>query len=441
MESAQRFVEVAHPSLIAAGGLVKPTAADFTQRTSVISNELAHKRLSAALEYARYGLALLPIEPGSKLPAMKLLPLVNGRPSWSQLALNPASESEISNWFLESPDIDIAAICGPPSGNLVVVDVDHPGAVGGLHLPISPRATTQRGYHAFFRSSRPVQNKSFAAGEILACKKYVVLPLPGDGHRIWCEHLAFNEIEICEPPEWVYGPAEKSNTLRKRYSSASTVRTTRKPVTIPPLRRKAHSADTDSQITAHLQALCKQQDVVDKLCQCLGIPTRRLRKGFRCILPGHDERSPSASLIRSRKTDLIRYRDWHVVDGTEWYSLAEVYAAIRTNRVQELSAGEALAWLVRLYIDAGVIEPARVSLRPLPKNAKTTERKVWKGFRDLLAVKYLYRPGEPTMFTRGFASRWSGVGERQAAAAISSLVKRGILKVDKSSRTWTYSPN
>lgn len=72
---------------------------------------------SAALDYARRGWSVIPVEPRGKRP---LVP-------WLELQQRRASAQEIEAWFARHPDANVGVVTGALSG-VVVLDVDRGGA-------------------------------------------------------------------------------------------------------------------------------------------------------------------------------------------------------------------------------------------------------------------------------------------------------------------------
>ena len=163
----------------------------------------------------------------------------------------------------------------------------------------------------------------------------------------------------------------------------------------------------------------------------LGI-TAPVGKAFRCILPGHEESRPSASIYQDSASGVFMYRDWHRRDGLEWFSLAWVRAALAYGEVKQLRAPETARWYLRLFHEARLVTPVDVELPPLPPSARGTAEKVAAGFRLLLGLRRLVGDEDPIAFTRRFASAWCDVGERQAGDAISELRDCGVIaRVDE----------
>lgn len=100
--------------------------------------------LEKAIAYHRLGLGVIPIKAKSKNP-----PLVQ----WEQFQRRRPTEDEITKWWTDWPDANIAIITGAVSG-IVVLDID--GAEGmdtvrGKHLPPTPSIKTGRGTHYYYK--------------------------------------------------------------------------------------------------------------------------------------------------------------------------------------------------------------------------------------------------------------------------------------------------
>lgn len=163
----------------------------------------------------------------------------------------------------------------------------------------------------------------------------------------------------------------------------------------------------------------------------LGID-RRLGSAFRCILPGHTDRRASASIYPHPHTGVYLYRDWHAREGFSWLPLSWVRAAKGYGRVRRLKPPESSRWYLRLFHEAGVLEPILVDLPRLPANTRDSVVKVAEGFRLLLGLRWLREPATSAPFTRSFAAAWCQLGERAAGEAITDLRALGIIqKVDE----------
>lgn len=73
-----------------------------------------HTNLKAALEYINHGWSVIPIKPGEKVPLLV---------SWLEFQKRQATVSEVTEWFNNWPDANLAIIVGQISG-LLVIDID-----------------------------------------------------------------------------------------------------------------------------------------------------------------------------------------------------------------------------------------------------------------------------------------------------------------------------
>ncbi len=109
-------------------------------RLGIAQNQMEN----AALEYAKRGWSVIPIRPQSKTPLL---------PTWKEYQQRIATEDEIKGWFRTRPDANVGIVTGRISG-FVVLDVDgdagHASMTGKM-VPVSPQATTAKGYHVFLK--------------------------------------------------------------------------------------------------------------------------------------------------------------------------------------------------------------------------------------------------------------------------------------------------
>ncbi|MDI6824724.1 MAG: hypothetical protein QME87_10285 [Bacillota bacterium] len=103
-----------------------------------------------------------------------------------------------------------------------------------------------------------------------------------------------------------------------------------------------------------LDSLARSEKLAAWLLQEAGRKPVPIGKAFRCILPGHQERKASASFYRMEDGHIM-YRDWHGRNGQEWYTMGEVYAALRTGHARKLRSHEAATWLAKAGIAAELV--------------------------------------------------------------------------------------
>jgi Bifunctional DNA primase/polymerase, N-terminal len=177
-----------------------------------------------------------------------------------------------------------------------------------------------------------------------------------------------------------------------------------------------------------LRLLFQRPDLALACAAVLGVPTERVGHAFLCVLPGHDEAHPSASLHWDPKTGTLQYRDWHVRSGVEWYTLPDVRASLAYGQAVRLRGPSIATWQLRLLIEAGILAPYPVAARPLLVEVRPAIRQVYDGFLLLLGCKWWHTPQAPTMFSWRFAAAWCGLGERHVGEAMHWLLAHGWLR-------------
>lgn len=162
--------------------------------------------------------------------------------------------------------------------------------------------------------------------------------------------------------------------------------------------------------------------------------------------PGHLEANPSASFGQNAAGAWV-YRDWHartvLNDGRRLHvlTLPEVRAAQVSGVVRQLRGPELATWALRLLVEAGVMQPTKVDMPPLPSWVATSIHRTYEGFRLLLACRWLYTHGAPAPFTWDFAQAWTGLSRKEVGAAILHLRHEGILRfVGQHQRANLYLP-
>jgi len=90
----------------------------------------------------------------------------------------------------------------------------------------------------------------------------------------------------------------------------------------------------------------------------------RIGQSFHCVLPGHGERRRSAAWYRMDNGCII-YHDFHARDSEEWYTISEVYYAVKTGQVQKLDRVQNGRWLARLGLELGYRTPVALEIESL----------------------------------------------------------------------------
>lgn len=422
----------------------------------------------AALDALRRGWSIIPVR--GKMPAVDALP--GGK--WAQLQKRPLSFELVYSIFRKDPTLGLGTVAGEVSG-LAILDIDPRNFVkgqnplAGRHLPITPtERTPSGGEHRYFRLPRGVTLKKreiLPGVDLIAEGGYVVMA-PSPGYE-WFDGLSPDDVDLAELPEWVIELATARDVARRagnassgrRYvsdddsSKTTGVGQVNYIVTCPhgleteiaPEQHQRVASSTKRAAATPLRRMeggellrwFDQRDVCMAVVEHLELPTAGLDKGrgkgFKCILPGHSDCTkskggPSASLYVHPETGGILYRDWHAQDGREWYSLPEVAACLAYGKVVKLNGPELATWALRLLVETGFIAPARVEAVELPDDAPETVRKVFDGFRFLLACKWLHSPKEPTTFSWRFAAAWCGVSKSTAERAMTWLLEKGYVR-------------
>ncbi|MGB9663049.1 MAG: hypothetical protein ACPL5F_13715 [Moorellaceae bacterium] len=150
-----------------------------------------------------------------------------------------------------------------------------------------------------------------------------------------------------------------------------------------PKQHRQAKARTAREATAWLAS---QEKLCDHLMQLAGRQPVAIGKAFRCILPGHLEKHPSAAFHRT-EDGRIMYHDFHSRDGESWYTLGEVFYALTTGEVRKLKRHEAARWLAMLALQAGVFsEAAAATLNKLETLSSTFFKFLQKAFPEVPSV-------------------------------------------------------
>jgi len=384
---------------------------------AVKPEEVNKNRRNTAIQLARMGFHLLPLEPKSKLPKADLLP--GGK--WTVYREHQASPEVVSSWFTSNPDINFGIIMGTPynGGYLVAVDYDHiPKA-----MPITLTTKSFQGYHSIFIAKEiPGENyKVDGVGELIKNKYIVGAPSvhPEGINYEWSPFLSPFEIE---PANFEDHWAEIRDNFAK-LSSKTHLKD----------KDREHSRKEYPRININTGVLLQSPDlenlkkasgkeeIIFKSMGFLGVNVSKVGKSFHC--PIHSEKTPSASLFRT-DNGAICMQDFH--RGGRFYTMPEVYFTWKTGKERNLKGAEALLWWIRFLRDSGAIERKKTLLTI--NNLPEQQAKVLRGFVELLDCRKVYDPHQKgTPFTRKFAADWCGVKETTAKKAINQLAKKGYI--------------
>lgn len=350
--------------------------------------------LVEALTYRDHGYALLPLEPRSKRPHLRLLPRSANKPTWFPLTQERAGESMIRGWFSSDPDAGIGIIGGDISGGIAVLDIDDPDFGETPNTPTSMSSESKK--HVFTHS--PSQKTTIHPwGSIRGELSYVAAPPsihPDSGAQ----------------RSWIIHPNESSPIPLREVSLPSLPSPYRTSIHLPSIRT---------------MEAAPEQGVMKDILESLNIYVD-IGKAFRCVLPGHHESSPSAT-ININRNGRHMYHDWHFRSGTEWFTLPEVRASQHCGKVLTLNSPSMKKWWDRMLYEAGRLEVAGM---PLTMISDPIVKQVADGFLLLAALRETSERGQRSSpYTRSFVQHWCAVSEWRARAAIDVLEECGFLCV------------
>ena len=177
-----------------------------------------------------------------------------------------------------------------------------------------------------------------------------------------------------------------------------------------------------------MRQLVQQPEIALACAASLGLPIDRVGRAFRCVLPGHAEAHPSASLHWDLRTGLLQYRDWQARSGIAWYTLPDVRASLALGYAVRLRGPSMATWQLRLLIETEILTPYPVPTRSLPLAAPRVIRQVYEGFLLLPACKWWHTPQVPIPFAWRFAAAWCGIEAWHVGDAVQWLLAHGWLR-------------
>ena len=275
----------------------------------------------------------------------------------------------------------------------------------------------------------PTRTKALPGVDLL-CEKWQILAPPslhpqGSVYH-WHDLLTLSDTELAAPPAWVLELLRTPSPSQPLPSPAVSPAEQLEQVNICLLAPASSSLHGEV-----LEQLCRQVRVNVQCAQFLGVlkSAGDIGRTFTCVLPGHVDRKPSASLYYDAKTGRVKYRDWHKQSGEEWYQLVDVFASQISGEVVRLDGPEMVTWQLRLLVNAGIVAPYPVEARAVPDDAPMIVQKVYRGFIHLLGCRWLYTAGAQSPYTWRFAAAWCGMRSMaQIGEATSWLLKRGYLR-------------
>ena len=328
-------------------------------------------------ELAAAGWVMVPVEAGGKQPLVK----------WARYKEHGVSPEQIEKWRLQFPNCNWAVLLGPPSGNLIAVDIDGPEGQawcdeqGGFTRFPTAWHDTGRGWHYLYRVPSELGNLG------------VVEPHPQVEIRVsQCLCLIPPSVhENGKRYEWRIPPNPSGGMIRRRVKSTQLI-TAVWPIPIAPawvleilglnVRQRdpephqVHVHSVPSQLSL-IALLAREPALADYIMRYVGREPVPPGKPFLCILPGHEESHCSASWWVGQDGRVL-YKDWHMRDGYLQYGLAEVWHAIETGtRPQHLVPYTAVQALESLARRANRLVP--LTREVLDEGKRTLEQLVGDG--------------------------------------------------------------
>ena len=321
----------------------------------------------------------------------------------------------------------LAVVTGALSG-VIVLDIDEGGSssISGKHLPVTPTVRTQNGgTHYYYKHPGykiPSKTHILPNVDIRGDGGYALIP---NSHKYeWYEGLSMGEIPLAEPPAWLLEILTEQGKRRGVVSNEYSL------LTSPPRSTPSEVVNLGSLTGAKVQQWFTLELVARAFLDSVGLHSKQVGQSFKCIIPGHADSTPSASIYKGDRSGVYVYRDWHSQSkGEQYYTLAEVRAAFGYRELHKLQKSEHVTWSIRLLIELGFLQAAHVKHKPLPNNSRPTLIKVYEGFILLLGCKWLHTYGEPTPYSWSFVRAWCGVSERKAGEAIQELMLNGYIKI------------
>jgi hypothetical protein len=413
-------------------------------------------RLPEALRYKAQGFWPLPCRPGTKKPPT----------TWKHLQARPLTGQEMHIAWPNKSDNNVALMCGPPAHVLILnVNVKN-HADGqmllhqrGLEIPRTPEVITasSTGRAYLFRvpdASTPFKLHKYPKGwkgiELRGVGAIQVMPpsrTPQGTYR-FAEGWTLVRLmeDLGDMPPWLLdlwisldrgakifgrdGPENIGNARKRPPAAGQPTDLSPSPPTEPnrsQSRPAPKATTTPTPLTTITTTLlpCDYTDfdggeveTHDDACTAhvcglvqLDVSSMQGNWPFRCVLPGHGpDNDPSATWFKTTSGHFI-YHDWHGPDGEDFWPVPDVFAAIVTGKLKRLPKPSRKTWRLRLMIEAGLLDPYPVEMKPLPDDMPKLLRHFCERFRYLCAVKWTYQERAPTMFSDEFAAGWCGIRE------------------------------
>lgn len=142
------------------------------------SQERKHLNLQDLAIFKKESLCIIPIPYKEKAAAIK----------WQEFQSRKPTVGEVTQWFLNEHESNLAVVCGAISGNLVVLDCDSEEKFNELMGIIGEKTgctdffswttivKTGKGFHIYLKTDQPVKSMKFPALDIKGEGGYVIAP-------------------------------------------------------------------------------------------------------------------------------------------------------------------------------------------------------------------------------------------------------------------------
>jgi len=254
---------------------------------------------------------------------------------------------------------------------------------------------------------------------------YAILP-DGD-QRQWFPGLSPDETELAEIPDWLMELTVPNPSLSYIYNKDKDNKYSSMNIHTNSPHTSSYTPVTLIPIKGDVLTEWYRSDLfIKKAVSLLNIPPHDIGDTFFCVLPNHSESEPSASLYRQDSGHVL-YRDWHEKSCIAWLTLAEVYASQHYGQVRKLPKPEQATWQIRMLVECGFIQQAKVPKVKLPDGLAQSTIKLYEGFLFLLGCKWLHSPNQPTVFAKSFACAWSETSNNLFKDSLNELLEIGAI--------------
>ncbi len=381
-----------------------------------------------------------------------LVPCQGKRPLVPWKDLHEASPTRVKEWIAEFPEANWAVKVGPVSKGLIAVDVDaldiestskispKIGAYAEFirvlanRVPVTLWHETRQGYHFLFTLSER---------DLRDLRQKIVIPLKKAKVEVLLrDHLVLIPPSVIDGFRYVWRMPPGSESARRRQPPKVPTKCwpAKAPKWLLKLIERSTAKDstpTESKPRTVLDVLATNEQLAKFIHDYVGKPYPGVHKAFRCILPGHHERHPSAAWWRGENGSLW-YHDFHRRSGYEWYGIAEVWHAVRTGQTRRLDPREIPGELTVLAGQAGILGPTVECLcLEWEKILDENSRGAGSLLLELVAIAHTFlqlfreeavRGGLVVMASNRWLAKHAGVHPFVASKVVNALALLGMVQ-------------